>query len=201
LKITVLVEGATEKAFFPYLREFLKNRLQGSMPNLDPFPYHGRIPKGDALRSSVRHLLHARSDAVIALTDVYTGTGDFTDATDAKKKMRDWVGPELAQRFHAHAAQHDFEAWLLPFWSDIQKLAGHNRTVPPGAPEKVNHNKPPSQHIKEIFRTGSRRDNYSKPRDARRILQGKDLAVAAAACPELRSFLNTILSLCGGAPL
>ena len=28
------------------------------------------------------------ADAVIALTDVYTGTDDFTDAADAKAKMR-----------------------------------------------------------------------------------------------------------------
>jgi hypothetical protein len=37
-----------------------------------------------------------------------------------------------------------------------------------------------------------------KPRDARRVLEGKDLAVAAAQCGELKAFLNTILSLCGG---
>jgi hypothetical protein len=59
---------------------------------------------------------------VIALTDVYTGTDDFLDAADAKQKMRAWVGKN--DRFHPHVAQHDFEAWLLPFWTDIQSLAG-----------------------------------------------------------------------------
>ena len=136
-----------------------------------------------------------RLDAVIALTDVYTGTNDFLDAADAKRKMRAWVGDN--ERFYPHAAQHDFEAWLLPYWSDIQALAGHNKAAPPGRPESVNHDRPPSYHIRQIFRVGTCRDAYSKPRDAARILRGKDLPEAARKCPELKAFLNTILTLSG----
>lgn len=186
----------------PHLREFLKSRLAGQMPNLDPFLYDGRIPKEGKLRRTVEALLHNRpapSDAVIALTDVYTGTNDFVDAADAKRKMRTWVGQN--DKFHPHAAQYDFEAWLLPFWSDIQALAGHNRGAPSGRPEAVNNNKPPSYHIHEIFRIGSCRDDYIKPRDANRILRGKDLTLAANQCPELKAFLNTILTLSGGEQL
>lgn len=202
MKISVLVEGKTERAFKPHLVEFLKSRLAGRMPSVDFFPYVGRIPKEDRLRRTVEGLLRngkVPSDAVIALTDVYTGTNDFVDAADAKKKMRAWVGQNAD--FHPHAAQYDFEAWLLPFWSDIQSLAGHNKGAPSGAPETVNHNRPPSHHIREIFRTGSRRDDYSKPRDANRILRGKDLTVPANICPELKAFLNTILTLSGAGPL
>jgi hypothetical protein len=136
---------------------------------------------------------------VIALTDVYTGTNDFIDAADAKRKMREWVGSN--ERFHPHAAQHDFEAWLLPFWAEIQELAGHTKAAPQGKPESVNHHRPPSHHIREIFRTGSSGRDYSKPRDAARILRGKDLSVAANKCPELKAFLNTILALSGAEPL
>jgi hypothetical protein len=196
MTITILVEGRTEIAFKSHLTEFLRNRLEGRMPRLDMFPYHGRIPKNDDLRRKVEATLKSGSDAVIALTDVYTGTPDFVDATDAKQKMRHWVGAN--PRFYPHAAQYDFEAWLLPFWSEIQRLAGHNRNAPAGPPEQVDHNRPPSAHIREIFRVGTCRDDYSKPRDGKRILQGKDLAIAATACPELKSFLNTILALCEG---
>lgn len=202
MKITVLVEGKTERAFKPHLLDFLKSRVAGRMPNLDFFPYNGRIPREDKLRRTVEALLRngrVPSEAVIALTDVYTGTNDFADAADAKRKMQAWVGAN--NRFYPHAAQHDFEAWLLPFWSDIQALAGHNRSAPSGPPEIVNHGRPPSFHIREIFRIGSCRDDYSKPRDANRILRGKDLAIPASQCPELKAFLNTILTLSGTAPL
>ena len=63
------------------------------------------------------------------------------------------------------------------------------------------HNHPPSDHIKQIFRTGQGPRDYIKTRDAKRILVDKDLSVAAAACPELKAFLNTILTLCGGDPI
>ena len=198
MKIAIMVEGKTERAFKPHLIAFLQGRLQGRMPRLDMFLYHGRIPKGDELRRAVERLLSGRqaAGAVIALTDVYTGTKDFRDATDAKKKMRQWVGDNPA--FHPHAAQHDFEAWLLPYWSEIQKVAGHNRSAPSGTPETVNHSRPPAYHIQEIFRIGTCRDDYSKPRDANRILRNKDLVIAAEQCPELKAFLNTIIRLSGG---
>ena len=76
-------------------------------------------------------------DAVIALTDVYTGTQDFQDANDAKDKMMRWV--DKNPKFYPHTALHDFEAWLLPYWTTIQKLAKHNRSAPRGLPETVNH--------------------------------------------------------------
>lgn len=201
MKITILVEGKTEKAFMPHLREFLKTRLAGRMPKIDVYPCDGRVPTKEKLWRTVEDLLTRRpsSDAVIALTDVYTGTDDFADATDAKRKMREWVGNNGG--FYPHAAQHDFEAWLLPFWADVQRLAGSNRGAPAGKPESVDHTKPPSYRIAEVFESGSCRRSYSKPRDAARILEGKDLAVAAGQCPELKAFLNTILTLSGAEPL
>ena len=202
MKVALIVEGNTETAFLPFLRGFLRSRLAKTIPvpNLDPLPYNGRIPTGDKLRRVVSALLSGprAADHVIALTDVYTGTQppDFQNAAEAKEKMRQWVGPD--QRFHPHAAQHDFEAWLLPYWPTIQKLAGHNRACPTGNPEAVNHNHPPAQRIKDIFEVGTCRDSYVKPRDAARILQGNDLSVAVSRCSELKSLVNTILGLCGG---
>ncbi len=203
MKITLMVEGKTEKAFLPCLRNHLQQRLAGSMPNLDLAPYDGRIPTGEKLARTVRGFLSGRdaSDHVIALTDVYTGQipPDFSDATDAKNKMRQWVGIE--PRFHPHAAQYDFEAWLLPYWSQIKRLAGHDRNAPSGSPEQVNHNNPPSHHIKQIFRIGRCRDDYVKPRDAGRILKDQDLSLAINQCSELKAFVNSILRFCGGAEI
>ncbi len=198
IKIALIVEGKTEKIFLPVLRDFLKRRLTGKMPNLDPFPYDGRIPTGDKLKRVVVTLLRGSRPAhhVIALTDVYTGSQppDFHDAIQAKQKMKQWVGHE--PRFHPHAAQYDFEAWLLPYWSTIQRLAGHNRAVPVGNPETVNHHNPPAHRIKEIFEAGHCRDSYVKPRDARRILEENDLSIAVDRCAELKALVNTIFTLC-----
>lgn len=200
MKISIIVEGRTEKAFLPYLRGFLKNRLAGNMPRLDVFPYDGRIPKEDKLRRVVENLLAGRNpaDHVIALTDVYTGTipPDFIDAQDARNKMMLWAGEET--RFHPHAAQYDFEAWLLPYWPTIQKLAKHNKGAPGGNPETVNHQNPPAYRIKELFKIGKCRDSYVKPRDAARILRDNDLSTAINQCAELKAFVNTILSVSDG---
>src|ERR1700678_666177 len=116
MKIAILMEGETERVFVPCLREFLNPRLPGKMPRLIANKYDGRIPKQDKLRRVVEALLRGSdpdADHVIALTDVYTGSSDFQNAADAKRKMRSWVGPN--DRFHTHVAQHDFEAWLLPY--------------------------------------------------------------------------------------
>jgi len=199
LSITIIAEGATEKAFERTLRNFLKERLPGQMPKLRFISKDGRIPKGDLLRRDVeRHL--QTCDAVIALTDVYTGNQppEFANAADAKAKMHQWVGAE--SRFHPHAAQYEFEAWLLPFWPRTQKLSGSNRQSPSRNPETVNHDKPPSRHLEVAYLTGKKRA-YRKTLDSIAILRDQDLAVAAAACPELKAFQNTLLSLAGGATI
>lgn len=166
------------------------------MPKVVSHRCNGRVEKGDALRRIVDKHLRTGADAVIALTDVYTGSSDFVDAADAKRKMRQWVGTN--ERFFAHAAQYEFEAWLLPYWDDIMRLARSDVGAPTGKPESVNHNKPPSRRISEIFEAGKSGRSYSKTRDAARILRDNDLIIAANACAELKGFINTILKLCEG---
>ena len=200
MRIKLIVEGKTEKAFIPVLRAFLEHRLAGRMPVLSPNIYNGRIPTGNDLKKRVNELLYRGNawDHVIALTDVYTGgiyPYDFSDAANAKSKMRMWVGPE--PRFHPHAAQYEIEAWLLPYWPRIQQLAGHNQAAPGGDPEGVNHGNPPSRRIQEIFFRGNRR-RYSKPRDFGSILRDQDLSLAVSRCPELNELVNSILNICGG---
>lgn len=205
MKICIIVEGKTEKAFMPYLRKYLEAQLPNIMPRLDTSLYNGRIPTGEKLKRRVDNLLnigHNPADHVIALTDTYTGSQppDFLNAEDAKRKMRQWVGINET-RFHPHAAQYDFEAWLLPYWPTIQRLAHHNSIAPSGNPERVNHNNPPANRLKRIFELGQCRDSYIKPRDAGRILRENDLSVAIAACAELKAFVNTILIVSGGTPI
>ena len=204
VRIAIIVEGKTEAAFHPYLREFLRARLENNipareMPKLDHLKYDGRIPKEDKLKRLVANLLADRkkpADAVIALTDVYTGSSppEFVSAADAKQKMSEWVGTET--RFYPHVACHDFEAWLLPYWEKIQKLADSNRKSPGKNPETVNHGNPPAHRLQDVFIKGGKKKSYVKTVYAGRILKGEDLNVAIKACAELKAFVNTILKLC-----
>jgi hypothetical protein len=200
MKIAILVEGETEMMFKAKLDSFLKPILDQKMPKLKFIRYNGRIPKEDKLKRIVENLLSGKDpfQAVIALTDVYTGTKDFQDASDAKEKMRQWVGNN--PNFYPHVALHDFEAWLLPYWETIQKLAKHNLSSPSASPETVNHDHPPSKRIKDIFERGKRK-SYNKPLHGKSILEKNDLAIAIQKCPELKAFINTIISLSGGAIL
>lgn len=193
-----MVEGRTEAAFLPTLRSFLQARLQGRMPRLRPQVHDGGVPTGEKLRKSVEALLGGRNpvDHVIWLTDVYPAKGLWSNAREAKERARAWVGEE--PRFHPHTALHDFEAWLLPYWPRIRALARTNRNPPDGLPETINHERPPSYHIKEAYRIGDCRKDYKKPIDAPKILKDQDLTLAISACPELKALVNTILNLSGG---
>lgn len=195
MRIAILVEGRTEKAFKPYLLAFLNARLSGNMPKLDFVPFDGGLPTKDKLQRVVQRLLGDKknpADAVIALTDVYPG---FKSADDAKTKLTQWAGKE--DRFYVHVALHDFEAWLLPYWGKIQKLTGSDRKSPGDDPEQVNLNNPPAFRIADVYRTGPKSKAYVKPRDAGRILRNENLTVAVNACSELKAFVNRILALCG----
>ncbi|MFM7579145.1 MAG: DUF4276 family protein [Microcystaceae cyanobacterium] len=109
MKIAILVEGRTEQAFKEKLIEFLRVRLNQKMPRLKFISQDGRIPKESKLKRIIDNLLENDGyDAVIALTDVYTGTKDFKDAEDAKAKMKAWG--DNHPKFYPHTACHDFEA-------------------------------------------------------------------------------------------
>ena len=196
MKIVIICEGKTERAFKSCLHRFLNTRLGAlkQMPKLVFDVHNGAIPTAAKLKRVVETLLSAGREpasAVIALTDVYPA---FRDAAEAKFRMRHWVGDQPA--FYPHVALHDFEAWLLPYWDRIQKLAGRDAAPFGSHPESVNHNQPPAHRMVKLFEAGTCRDSYQKPRDAGRILRDADLMVAIQACPELKAFVNTILTLC-----
>jgi hypothetical protein len=83
MKIAILIEGKTERAFMPALRRFLKGRLAGRMPNLDPMLYDGRIPTGDRLKRDVERLLREprAADAGTAIKNPVTPPGSSETMT------------------------------------------------------------------------------------------------------------------------
>lgn len=199
--IAMIIEGATERALREPLTRFLRDRVPRQMPRLDFVPMEGRWPRQDALRDRVERLLRG-NDAVIALADVAADVrpDGRVNPAETRARMRRWVGAR-ERRFHPHVAAYEFEAWLLPYWSKVQRLAGSNEANPLARPEAMRPESRPSQRLREVFRAGSKRRDYCKLRDATAILDGEDLSVAAAHFPELKALLNTMLLLCDGAPI
>lgn len=206
MKIIIMVEGETEGAFKAKLLEFIKREFiekghLARMPNLQFRKSDGGVPTHDKLKRAVERFLGGNDPAahVIWLTDVYIDKRDphkyWKTADEAKAKARDWVGDE--PKFHPHAALHDFEAWLLPYWDSIKKHARSNARSPRGAPETINHTTCPADVIKNVYLTGGKKKAYSKVQDSMAILRDQDLMVAIRACPELRAFVHTILRCAG----
>ena len=52
------------------------------------------------------------------------------------------------------------------------------------------------QDYQEIFSSGPRGKDYNKVIDGMAILKNNDLMIAIQACPELKAFVNRIISLC-----
>lgn len=200
MRIVLLCEGKTEKAITGALKEFMDNHCNESgaqRVGLDIMPFGGRAV--DCEEVTDRLNMHGKRDeviGVIALTDVYP---EFQDAKTAKKRLKECVKDSpFEHKFHAHAAQFELEAWLLPFWDDIcRKLKLKGKAKPPGEnPEQVNSQKPPSKHLKELYRRAKPRREYDKVLHAPKILKDGRIAVAAEKCHELGKLLKTLENLC-----
>ncbi len=92
MKITIICEGKTEKAFNPCLKSFLSDRLPGKNPKLRYDVHDGAIPSGKKLKKLVDTLLATgpvKSDAVVALTDVYPAFPNAAVAKDAGRILQD----------------------------------------------------------------------------------------------------------------
>ena len=193
MTVVLLVEGATETALKGHLKRFLDQRAdQEGRPKLALRTKSFRsIPTESQFRKRLRlELQDGRVQAVIGLLDVYP---KFASAREAKNFMR--RAADHDKRFHAHAAQYDVEAWLIPYWESICRRIGVNRAPPGAEPERINLQSPPSKRLAELYQTAKRK--YKKPVEMNAILEGQDLLVAARACGELREVLNTLLHLAG----
>lgn len=195
MTIVLLAEGDTERALKDHLKAYLDQQADAARQPRMRFLTRGRIEsRPEKLRRQVElELENPDVTAVVGLIDVFP---KFKDAAAAKQ----WLGEATGNNpyFYAHAAQYDVEAWLLPYWNDICRRLKLDKRSPGAQPEYVNSQKPPAYHLDELYRQAKpRARKYNKPIEMRDILRGKDLTVAADACPEFKSFLNTLLTLNG----
>jgi len=194
LTIVLLVEGKTEVALRDALKSFMDARAtqEGKLRvRLTTKPLDTSLLNPARVRDQIAMSVRDREVAcVIGLLDVYPR---FQSAHEAKAFLLRAAGEE--PRFHAHAAQYEVEAWLLPFWDKICQKLRVQRQPPGGNPEEVDLQTPPSRHLSNLYRMAKR--TYDKPRDVLAVLHDKDLTVIANQCPEFKALLNTLL-LCAG---
>jgi len=193
--IVLLVEGSTEKALTNKIKEFLDECAQThGHPKVALKPKPLMSTRTDELARRIRLELHdPRVMAVVGLIDVFP---NFRNAEEAKSYLRhaaEQVGG--VDRFHAHAAQYDVEAWLLPYWDDICRRVGVKQRHPGKNPEGVDDTSPPSHHLMELYLRAKPPRKYRKALEMPAVLRGQDLTVSAKACPEFKSLLNTLLML------
>ena len=199
MTIVLLVEGQTETALREHLKRFLDDRATaGGRPKTALRTKDIMTLNPGKLRGRIRlELGQPEVTAVVGLIDVYPR---FLSASEAKVFLRETAGND--PHFYAHAAQFEVEAWLLPYWESICARLGTARQAAPGPrPEQVDHEKPPSHHLKELYRLVKPCRKYIKTQEMAAILRGKDLTVPANQCPEFKALLNTLLDLSGLAPL
>jgi len=196
--IVLLAEGRTEKVLGVHLKAFLDRRadIEGKpkvalrtkdIMNLNPRKLRGRI------RLELRE---PQVDGVVGLVDVYP---DFPSAQAARDFLLEAADGD--PRFHAHAAQYDVEAWLLPYWDTICRRLGVRRAAPGHDPEAVDRERPPSRRLAELYRLARPRRKYVKTAEMSAILRNQDLTVSADRCPEFKALLNTLLTVAGLSPL
>lgn len=192
MKIIIFCEGRSERALRSCLSEYVQNHDSSlRRTGIDTRPLNGPV-----IRKKLGRLVQLALDkqdvvGVIALTDVYPNYGDANDAKDTLR--RQVTNRSRAERFRAHAAQYDLEAWLLPFWDEIAKKLGVKMKRPGTKPEHVNGNKPPSHHFQELYRRAG--DKYDKVIDGAKWLTADRLEKSSAECPELKAFLDSLVEL------
>jgi hypothetical protein len=199
--IVLLVEGSTEKALTNKIKEFLDERAlvhRRSKVALRPKPLMS-IREEELAKRIRLELQNPRVAAVVGLIDVFPNFRSAEEAKQFLQRAAERAG--VAERFDAHAAQYDVEAWLLPYWDDICRRIGVQQRRPGHNPELVDETNPPSYRLKELYqRAKNPARKYVKTIEMPEILKDKDLTVSANACPEFKSLLNTLLRA-GGLPL
>lgn len=191
MKIVVICEDRTEAALKEGLREYVQARAIGKRCGIKILQLEGHIFQKKLQTTVKLSVANPDVSGVVVLTDVYP---KFKNAADAKSKLSRKVQDACPPgKFRAHAAQFELEAWLLPFWDKIAKKLKVNAQAPGAKPEQVNNEKPPSKHFEELFRRSPKKCSFQKAIEARTWLTAKNLEIASQTCPELKSFLDSLL--------
>jgi hypothetical protein len=192
--IWVYVEGLSDKlGLEALLREEIRNWRQQGI-GLRLLPLKG---KGNLLREIGRKTRLALDkggiDHVFALVDLFPG---HTDAESLRQELKQRVESRWHSQFHAHVAVHDFEAWVLASREELGKRLGIADLHGFNSPEIVNDQKPPAEHLKELFIRHKR--TYQKEVDGPAILRRTTPVTIARQCPNFQLFYQDLFACIEG---
>lgn len=104
--------------------------------------------------------------------------------------QRHCTDESLRDRFRPHVFVHEMEALLLVS-PKLARVLGKEARVPAYPhPERVNHNKPPSRHLADLF--SKHRKDYDKVTDGLKLSDGVRADEVARTCPYFRAFLEDL---------
>lgn len=187
-RIAFVVEGATE--------EFFVNRiLRGELTNAELTVVNLK-GGGFSLPAMLRHitpLLYAKFSCITTMVDLhrFRNPGHKSDANGIQRELEDAVNAVNRSNtmFLPYVQKHEFEALLF---ADRQAISGHLQLKAEqhkklqsitGAPEDINHGKPPSKWLGNIY------SRYDKLIDGIEIARNIGLPKITRECPHFAGWL------------
>jgi len=202
MKLTLFVEGSTEKSGLPsFLKRWLDPRL--------PLPVGIKVVQFQGVGAYYEKIEFQAnwnlSEGVGA--DIIAGIGilDLNGLSFCPKHLvttkerYSWAKEHLElkvghPRFRQHFAVHETEAWLLAHPEILP--AGVRRALPGKAshPENVNFDEPPAKLLERLYREKVGR-RYKKVLDGASLFKLLSPDRAYEKCPALKALLDDMLSL------
>ena len=189
--IYLLVEGRTELA----LKQLLSEELALLREHGGSLEIRVMCGKGRRVGRLVAEAVARGVEYVFALVDQYPG--DNTPEA-AKQRLVSAVAEEHRDRFRAHVAVHDVEAWMLASWDALCRVAGcRGLKCKYPSPERVDLTKPPKYHVRDLFSRHRKTPGYRETIDGARIFELADAEEIARKCPHFRAFRDELLQCAG----
>jgi hypothetical protein len=211
MKVLVYVEGASDKQALTGLLEPLirQKRMQGVYIQFIDRGSKGDVLSDTLLQKALRFLQSEPEGQLVVLPDLYPPNKGIVPHETVEELVegirdrfhqnaRDWSvnSREIDDRFHVFCLKYELEALLL---AAEEALEDHLDTdtfsvVWTHEVEDQNHDKPPKEVVREIFRKNGAR--YEETVDAPEILEAVVYTEIAERCPQqFQPFVDFLSSL------
>lgn len=202
MRVRFYCEGRTERG----IRDLFTPKLRERGLGLDVRSFNGN---GELLRkigTVTRNALEQGVRAVFCLIDLYKVPAPIPSGLRTVSERTEWLRAYIKQkvdrsyhdRFFAHIAVHEVEAWMLADEEPLVRRLGCPTLGPWPHPEEVNDQCPPSSVINDLFRRHHpRKVGYHKVKDGIPLLRELDCEKISQKCRFFRNLMEDLMSLSG----